>query len=143
MTAPNPIDPAELRRLHEQGWGSNRIASHFRVCGDRVRRLRKELGLKPHDSRLPPERVAVLRAANARFERGGITLADAAREHDVEPNSLRSWRAKQSERGHLAVSAGKAAARKADAETRERTRRLIEALDRRRERAGGVPWGWA
>lgn len=138
MVAKRPVDQDELRRLHEQGWGSGRIAAHFRVTSERVRQIRHELGLKPHDSRLAPEVLAALEAANATFKAGGVTIAEAARRHDVGPNQLRSWRTKRFERSYLAESPSQSASRKADAAVREHTLRLIAAYDRRRALAGGV-----
>ena len=89
-------------------------------------KLRDKLGLKPHDTRLPADKRAVLEAASRTFDEGGISFAAAARLHDISANSLRSWRAKQAEHGFT----GDRTVLRRRAQGRCRTARAHQAADR-------------
>lgn len=132
--------PEEFRRLHDLGWGSERLARHFGMGNLRAERIRNSMGLEPHQQRVTPEYAAKLDAALARYNEGGLSLPQAARLFGVGENSLKSWRRKARETKHRCQSEAQAAAVKAAIAMQERHKRLIRQWDRRREIAGGVPW---
>ena len=140
MSAPPEFTPEEFRRLHDLGWGSERIARHFGMGNLRAERIRNSLGLEPHQQRVTPEVAAKLDAALARYAQGGVSIPQAARLHSVTENSLKSWRRKAREIKHRNANAAQTAEDQADREMRERHKRLIREWDRKREIAGGVPW---
>ena len=92
-----PVDLAEFRRLHNQGWGTMRICAHFHIGHRRYRRIRDQLGLKPHAMFVKHrgKELTKFRKARKQYLKGGITIAQAAKVFGLTEGSLRGWMQRQ------------------------------------------------
>lgn len=134
------IDPEEFRRLYALRWGHRRLAAHFGISERWAREIRIELGLTPHEvgaARHKPEQV---KAANELFERGGITIVEAATQCGITRGALQAYRDKLLKAGRATNMGNGTKVEDADLAMRRETERMIREWDRRRARAGGVPW---
>lgn len=84
-----PINRDEYRRLHDQGWGCDRLAEHFGVSKRYACRVRKKLGLPAHDHRkaLSPRFDEAL----ARYRDGGISIVKCERAFGLRSNELHTY----------------------------------------------------
>ena len=96
-----PVDLAEFRRLHNQGWGTTRISAHFHIGHRRYRKIRDQLGLKPHPMFVKHrgKELTRFRKARKQYLKGGITIAQAAKVFGLTEGSLRGWMQRQ-QQGH-------------------------------------------
>ena len=92
-----PVDLAEFRRLHNQGWGTARISRPLPHRQPALSPHPRQLGLKPHPMFVKHrgKELTKFRKARKQYLKGGITIAQAAKVFGLTEGSLRGWMQRQ------------------------------------------------
>ena len=108
LSTPTPVDLAEFRRLHNEGWGTERLSAHFHIGDRHYRRIRDQLGLKPHPMFVKHrgKELTKFRKARKQYLKGGITIAQAAKVFGLTKGSLRGWMQRQKKAANARADIG-------------------------------------